>query len=40
LEPSIGMLSYQAYYGLNRSSNVCLFPMFGKSDDDVGKTTL
>jgi len=40
LESGIGMLSYQVYYGLNRLSNVCLFPMFGESGDDVDNTVL
>ena len=28
------------YYGLNRLSNVCLFPIFGESGNDVDNTVL
>ena len=36
----VGMLSYQVYYGLKRLSNLCLFPMFGESGDDMDNTVL
>jgi len=40
LVPGISTLSYQVYYGLNRLSNVCLFPVFGELGDDVDNTVL
>ena len=38
--PGTGTLSHQVYCRLHRLSNVCFFPVFGESGDDVDNTVL